>query len=368
MRETGRRSGGRVARGTILRGVSMLLKMLRFDRLGRMGFGLHCANNVNGAMASAGPVSGLGAAAGGTNGVGPCRAGVRVDEVRLSGNSNAELGRVCRLLSSSRPPHSPSLLIGTMAGPPSSFNPSQSFDFSFASSTLPPPPPLPPSAGLFSPSETTNLFGFLDTFNWELDADLFQSPGSAPPPHNPELSPLAHIGLSPTLPDHTNALPPPSFQSFLLPPVNAGFSPETTPAPPVATTSEAKTSSRSSSSRSPSARDSAAAAAAKQQKALLSSPQKRLNHIMSEQKRRNAIRDGYAQLTTLLAPKGAPPGSGMPTRGRPKGSGARAKGRTKGKSGVLFRAVDYIHWLDEGLDALREEVARVEQLAGIIPR
>ncbi|KAI0278176.1 hypothetical protein BGY98DRAFT_888715, partial [Russula aff. rugulosa BPL654] len=100
-------------------------------------------------------------------------------------------------------------------------------------------------------------------------------------------------------------------------------------------------------------------------KPLLSSPQKRLNHIMSEQKRRNAIREGYAQLTTLLAPKGAPPGSGMPTRGRPKGSGGRGKGRTKGKSGVLFRAVGYCRWLEEGIEALKEEVKLVEIAAGI---
>jgi hypothetical protein len=100
-------------------------------------------------------------------------------------------------------------------------------------------------------------------------------------------------------------------------------------------------------------------------KPILSSPQKRLNHIMSEQKRRNAIREGYAQLTTLLAPKGAPPGTGMPTRGRPKGSGGRGKGRTKGKSGVLFRAVEYCHWLEEGIEALMDEVRRVEASAGI---
>lgn len=66
-------------------------------------------------------------------------------------------------------------------------------------------------------------------------------------------------------------------------------------------------------------------------KPILSTPQKRLNHIMSEQKRRNAIRDGYVQLTALLAPAGAPPGTGMPTRGRPKGSGNRGKGRCQGK-------------------------------------
>ena len=85
---------------------------------------------------------------------------------------------------------------------------------------------------------------------------------------------------------------------------------------------------------------------------------------MSEQKRRNAIRDGYLQLTTLLAPAGAPPGSGMPARGRPKGSGSRGRG-TKGKSGILFRAREYIHWLEEGRDALLEEVTRLEAAAGI---
>lgn len=84
---------------------------------------------------------------------------------------------------------------------------------------------------------------------------------------------------------------------------------------------------------------------------------------MSEQKRRNAIRDGYLQLTTLLAPAGAPPGSGMPTRGRPKGSGSRGRG-TKGKSGILFRAKEYILWLEEGRTALVEEVQKLEAVAG----
>ncbi|KIY61778.1 hypothetical protein CYLTODRAFT_405249 [Cylindrobasidium torrendii FP15055 ss-10] len=88
-----------------------------------------------------------------------------------------------------------------------------------------------------------------------------------------------------------------------------------------------------------------------QPKALLSTPQKRLNHIMSEQKRRNAIRDAYAQLIHLL---GDPAGA-MPTRGRPKG---RAGKNTKGKSGVLFRAVEYIKWLEVNRDALKEEVER----------
>lgn len=96
------------------------------------------------------------------------------------------------------------------------------------------------------------------------------------------------------------------------------------------------------------------------QKSLLSSPQKRLNHIMSEQKRRNAIRDGYAQLISLLAPGDPLPALPMPTRGRPKGSSSRAKGQTRGKSGVLFRAVEYCRWLEQGRDALRQEVLRLE--------
>lgn len=89
---------------------------------------------------------------------------------------------------------------------------------------------------------------------------------------------------------------------------------------------------------------------------------------MSEQKRRNAIRDGYAQLITLLAPAGSAPGIGMPTRGRPKGSGGNNNGQSKGKSGVLFRAVEYIRWLEEGVEALREEVARVELATHPIPK
>ena len=95
-------------------------------------------------------------------------------------------------------------------------------------------------------------------------------------------------------------------------------------------------------------------------KYLLSSPQKRLNHIMSEQKRRNAIRDGYAQLISLLAPGDSLPALPMPTRSRPKGSSTRAKGQTRGKSGVLFRAVEYCRWLEQGRDALRHEVVRLE--------
>ena len=83
---------------------------------------------------------------------------------------------------------------------------------------------------------------------------------------------------------------------------------------------------------------------------------------MSEQKRRNAIRDGYAQLIALMAPAGTQ-AIDLPSRGRPKGSGTRSNGQTKGKSGVLFRAVEYCKWLEEGRDALRGEVLRLEAAA-----
>lgn len=197
------------------------------------------------------------------------------------------------------------------------------FEFSFDPSLhglFPPPLPLPPSAGLFSDSETTDLLGFLDNFNWEFDAPPIPSDHQQEPP-------AFHYE-----PPSSSQLPPLQQQQHVP------TRPLTPPAPHL-------TPSRN--------------------KPILSNPQKRLNHIMSEQKRRNAIREGYAQLTTLLAPKGAPPGTGMPTRGRPKGSGGRGKGRTKGKSGVLFRAVEYCHWLEEGIEALMDEVRRVEAAAGI---
>jgi hypothetical protein len=214
------------------------------------------------------------------------------------------------------------------SNPPNQPPPFTDFDFSFDPSLnglFPTPPPLPPSAGLFSDSETTDILGFLDNFNWEFDAPPLPPESQQEPPpamHYDDASSAQHPVLHPSLLE----------QSPIQPPSPLALTPPTP-----------------------------------RNKPLLSSPQKRLNHIMSEQKRRNAIREGYAQLTTLLAPRGAPPGTGMPTRGRPKGSGGRGKGRTKGKSGVLFRAVEYCHWLEEGIEALKEEVKLVETAAGIRP-
>jgi hypothetical protein len=227
-----------------------------------------------------------------------------------------------------------SSIIIMASNPPNQPPPFTDFDFSFDPSLnglFPPPPPLPPSAGLFSDSETTDILGFLDNFNWEFDAPPL------PPETQQEQSPAMHYDASSST---QHPVLQPSLQLQLE---QSPVMPQQPPSPL------------------------APSPLTPRNKPLLSSPQKRLNHIMSEQKRRNAIREGYAQLTTLLAPKGAPPGSGMPTRGRPKGSGGRGKGRTKGKSGVLFRAVEYCHWLEEGIEALKEEVKLVETAAGIRP-
>jgi hypothetical protein len=265
--------------------------------------------------------------------------------------------------------------------PPPSFE-----DFTFAfdpalPNVFPSPPPLPSSADLFSSSETTDLFGFLDNFGaWDLEAEV-QNAINLPSAPLPPPAPERHGGS--TSPDSGLGHHPMTLQSALAmsmsdkhqdvtqaraAPRGKQQSTRTTRSsqrPPPTPTASASTSSSSQATVTPDAQNDDA-----KPKQLLSTPQKRLNHIMSEQKRRNAIRDGYVQLTTLLAPAGAPPGAGMPTRGRPKGSGARSSrgrgaGAFKGKSGILFRAVEYIQWLEVGRDALLEEVLKVEAAAGI---
>ncbi|KAF8347070.1 hypothetical protein F5887DRAFT_959153 [Amanita rubescens] len=257
-----------------------------------------------------------------------------------------------------------------------SHSPFNDFEFAFdpsLSSIFPNPPPLPPSADLFSPAETTDLLGFLDTFgnfNWDHSHNDYsqhpQNNGSAPY-SNPHLNiapdPSARQKRPRAVRHHSTlnadrgrsvsqARSTPSGTSS--PVVSSPF-PTTAFAEPLVVPSSSSSSASSMHQVHMTGRT----------KPLLSTPQKRLNHIMSEQKRRNAIRDGYAQLITLLSPAGSAHGINMPTRGRPKGSGSRGKGQSKGKSGVLFRAVEYCRWLEEGRDALRDEVARVEAAAGV---
>ncbi|KAJ7103029.1 hypothetical protein B0H15DRAFT_810659 [Mycena belliarum] len=247
------------------------------------------------------------------------------------------------------------------------------FNFDFDPALFPNPPPLPASADLFSAAETTDLFGFLDNFNdfgWEPEQQQQQrqQQSAYTSPRAPYTNP--HLNTAPE--PSTSGRPRRSTRSACVrapppPPLPQQQQREHSPRRNSETPSNASESSSSLANDQPTGDGSAAAAAAAAARAkpLLSTPQKRLNHIMSEQKRRNAIRDGYAQLIALLAPAGSVPGLGMPQRGRPKGSGSRGKGQTKGKSGVLFRAVEYIQWLEEGRDALRDEVYRVEAAAGI---
>ena len=253
--------------------------------------------------------------------------------------------------------------------PPSSPQPPVPFsEFEYAfdpalSSLFPPlPAPLPSSADLFSPSETTDLLGFLDNFNWDFDVDASLNGISNPPQLQPlqPLPPFSHqllAGNSPTsstFPVPQIAIQPNTEEEDSL---QKGGEEELAPEPdPSRSRSQTRSARRKSTSepRQPN-----------RAKPLLSTPQKRLNHIMSEQKRRNAIRDGYAQLIALIAPAGAQT-IDLPSRGRPKGSGTNSKGQTKGKSGVLFRAVEYCRWLEEGRDALKEEVLRLEAAARIV--
>lgn len=281
--------------------------------------------------------------------------------------------------------------------PPGPFS---DFEFSFdpsLTSLFPNPPPLPSSADLFSPAETSDLLGFLDnfgTFNFDLD---YIEPTTTFPAfnhHAPYSNPHLHTSPDPSTsnrqrnnPHHAQsraaihsmhtAPQPHSIASGVddsvmdnqaVRSMASESSPSATGPPPARmSSSKSKNHVLSKSDRAASVTSTTTFTnGGARPKPLLSTPQKRLNHIMSEQKRRNAIRDGYAQLISLLAPAGAP-GLDMPTRGRPKGSGSRGKGQTKGKSGVLFRAVEYCRWLEEGRDALRTEVMRLEEAAGINP-
>ena len=239
------------------------------------------------------------------------------------------------------------------------------FEFAFDTHIFPNPPPLPSSADLFSPAETTDLLGFLDNFG-DFTFDL-------PNEFTPERSLHDHAPTAPYSNPHMHTVPERSISTRLKPKPRApslrgSQKPFKLPdEPSLNDESRAISQARSTTSESSSTTFSVdPGAPTTRAKPLLSTPQKRLNHIMSEQKRRNAIRDGYAQLIALLAPSGSP-GIGMPTRGRPKGSGSRSKGQSKGKSGVLFRAVEYCRWLEEGRDRLLEEVTKVETAARNLP-
>jgi Helix-loop-helix DNA-binding domain len=77
----------------------------------------------------------------------------------------------------------------------------------------------------------------------------------------------------------------------------------------------------------------------KQHKELLTEEEKRANHIASEQKRRNTIRTGFKELTDII-----------PT----------LKNINNSKSTILFKAVEYIRYLERRNRGLRDRVGGLE--------
>lgn len=157
----------------------------------------------------------------------------------------------------------------------------------------------------------------------------------------------------------------------------------------------------------------AAAAAAASKRELLTESEKRQNHILSEQRRRNYIREGFKELVVLLdegrtlgaralglssgfstgvedeglddrtdievdsvdvltvgrkkppkkAKKAGP--NGVRQRGKGRGRGGSAGGGAGSKSAVLFQAVDLIRWLDGKTAQLDVQCQELERLADI---
>src|SRR5882757_6607512 len=202
--------------------------------------------------------------------------------------------------------------------PPVSF---ADFEFAFdtsLSSIFPDPPPLPSSADLFSPAETTNLLGFLDNFgDFTFDFNPVSSEfapeqyiydhvlTTTAPYSNPHIHTVPERSTSTTRPKvkTRSASVRGSQKPFKLPDEPSIDDESRAISQARSTTSESSSTTPSTFSIEP-----LSGVSTTRTKPLLSSPQKRLNHIMSEQKRRNAIRDGYAQLIALLAPSGSAPG------------------------------------------------------------
>jgi len=145
---------------------------------------------------------------------------------------------------------------------------------------------------------------------------------------------------------------------------------------------------------------------------LLTESEKRQNHILSEQRRRNYIREGFKDLVVLLddgrnfgaralglssgfgtgvedeglddrsdiddvvdvlsVGRKKPPKKtkkagpdGVRQRGKGRGRGGSAGGGAGSKSAVLFQAVDLIRWLDGKSKELTQQCEALEQVAGI---
>ena len=249
-----------------------------------------------------------------------------------------------------------------------------------------PPPPADSGSTLWTGDEQADIFGFLNQFEapWEfnpvLPGDMPTYPGDHtmtydgdafdPRSSAHDASESNRDGLRDILASASNTSIP-SSSSTVVPARSPSRSGSPSRQNPSRTSSSGgvthdKPIKRSASSDSQSTWP-LSASSNNQSKATLSAPQKRLNHVKSEKRRRDTIRDGYLTLTRLLSPPNSQHlAIPVPRRGRPKGSGRAANGsgkkEGKGKSGVLFRAVEYVRFLEEDVRGLEEEIRRLEEL------
>ncbi|KAF8607693.1 hypothetical protein BDV93DRAFT_519707 [Ceratobasidium sp. AG-I] len=239
---------------------------------------------------------------------------------------------------------------------------------------------------LLSSQEESNIFGFLDAFDWDLD----ESVGAGMPPFDPSLpSGPAGGSQNPVQSQQMNVDPyfldaqrQGSVQAQPMHPFNAPM-PSPPPMPSLSQPQPRLRQQQQLPQMRTSPPDVPESSSSRTPKPLLTQPQKRLNHIMSEQKRRNAIKEGYETLAMLLSPGdvslklldlSSPHGkaqaaamasefgyTGRPGRARGSGKNGKAKKMGKGKSGMLFRAVEFCKFLQQDVDALRAEVDRLEK-------
>ncbi|KAG8745563.1 hypothetical protein FRC10_007741 [Ceratobasidium sp. 414] len=252
------------------------------------------------------------------------------------------------------------------------------------------------SSTLLSSAEESNIFNYLDAFDWELDESVGAGmpsfdPSLPPGPGGAQPMPMQHMDVDPYFQDgqhsprHVDlaaynrlAVQRPGSMQAQMHPFNAPHPQHHSP-PPLPPLPSQQPHMRSQTSPLPPPESSSS----RTPKPLLTQPQKRLNHIMSEQKRRNAIREGYETLAMLLSPGdvslklvtlASPQGkaqaaamasefgyTGRPGRARGSGKNGKAKKMGKGKSGMLFRAVEFCKFLQHDVDALRAEVTRLEK-------
>jgi Helix-loop-helix DNA-binding domain len=251
------------------------------------------------------------------------------------------------------------------------------------------PPASDSGNALWTGDEQADIFSFLNQFEapWEfnpvLPGDIPAYPGDHTMTHDGDaFDPRSSVhdghdgnrhDLRDTLASSSNTSIPSSTSTIVPPRLSPGTPSRLNPSRTSSGggSTRDKPIKRSASADSQSAQAGETSSSNQSSKAPLTAPQKRLNHVKSEKRRRDTIRDGYLTLTKLLSPPNSQHlAIPIPRRGRPKGSGRAGNGsgkkEGKGKSGVLFRAVEYVRFLEENVLGLEDEIRRLEELgAGV---